>query len=78
MPDALRPDIAATSETLTGLRVVKTRVGGVDGVFGFGVATLGRMPVFIQPGPNPPVTVQGHALRTAQSSPSSWSCEWSR
>ena len=58
---ALCLDIAATPETLTGLRVVQDRVGRVEGMLGFDIALFGGVPVFCHPVPGPDVTVHGHA-----------------
>src|SRR4051812_26541679 len=54
---SLLPNVAATAEALTGLRVVQDRVVRVDGVLGFGVATFGGVPVVGQPRTGPDVTV---------------------
>ena len=68
MPAALRLDLRPASEALPGLGIVQDRGFSVDSVLGVGVPVLGGLPMLLQPGPDPGVTIHcrvhtGHASR---------------
>jgi hypothetical protein len=58
VPAALRLDLRAAAEALTGLRIVQDRIVGVDRVLGVDVTALGGGPVLLKPGPGAGIAIR--------------------
>src|SRR5712675_2364627 len=62
VPAALRLNPRPAPEALPGLRVVQDRVRGVDRVLSVDVPALRRLPVLLDPGPGPAVTIHNFSV----------------